>query len=76
MLLDSTITLCVVCVHMQEVRIATEGKELEDIAEKSPLLCSCFIILERAIVYVSQHSGEDAKSQGVYVHHMMSHGIT
>ena len=63
----SSVALLVMCGHIQEVRIATEGKELEDIAEKSPLLCSCFIILERAIVYLSHHSGEDAKSQGSYV---------
>ena len=36
-----------------------EGKELEDIAEKSSLLCSCFSVLENSIVYVSKCSDQD-----------------
>ncbi len=44
---------------LQEVRLAVEGKELEGIAEKSSLLCSCFCVLESAIVYVSRHSDQD-----------------
>lgn len=41
-----------------------EGKELEILAQDSSLLCSCFIILENAIIYVSKHSELDAKSSG------------
>lgn len=43
--------------------MAAEGKEFEGVVEKSLLLCSCFIILENAVVYVSKHSEEDATSQ-------------
>lgn len=41
-----------------------EGKELEILTQDSSLLCSCFIILENAIIYVSKHSELDAKSSG------------
>ena len=46
------------------MRLAIEGKDLEDIAESSILLCSCFIILESAIVCVAQHSDQDMKPPG------------
>ena len=40
-----------------------EGRELESVAEKSSLLCSCFSVMENAIVYLSKHSEQEAKTE-------------
>ena len=38
-----------------------DGSRFETIIEKSSLLCSCFVILETTIVFVSKHAEQDGK---------------
>ena len=52
-----------------------EKKELSAMAEKSSLLCSCFIIFENAVVFISKESDQENNSRDTVNSNIMSSSI-